>query len=261
MKAQIITRGDDLGSFRTANTAIRDAFNDGILHNTSVMVPTGFIEEAAELLKGETELCFGLHLTVTSEWENVRWRPLCDPKDVPCLVNDDGTFCRNPMGIHENGTVLEQVMNECRAQLNRARELGFEIEYVDEHMGFGWLFEGDDESVKVQDLLNDWCREEGLVYFRNVACERLPKVEGEFDSRIDQYLAQLDACEPGKTYLVVGHPAYPTDEMAQVHHASEEPGQHGFNRDQQRLMFMEPRVLERFQERLTAISYTQAPVG
>ena len=35
---KLVTRGDDLGSAKTANKAIMDAYKDGILKNTSVYI-------------------------------------------------------------------------------------------------------------------------------------------------------------------------------------------------------------------------------
>ena len=45
----LIVRGDDSGMCHSANTAVLDAFRNGILRNTSVMVPCPAFAEACEM--------------------------------------------------------------------------------------------------------------------------------------------------------------------------------------------------------------------
>ena len=91
-RIRLITRGDDCGAALSGNAAIRDAFREGILRNTSVMVPGPVVEEAAQMLAHERDLCFGLHCTLTAEWDRVRWGPVLPPDRVPSLVDRRGHF-------------------------------------------------------------------------------------------------------------------------------------------------------------------------
>ncbi|MFW6271234.1 MAG: ChbG/HpnK family deacetylase, partial [Bacillota bacterium] len=138
---KLITRGDDLGSAITANKAIMDCYKNGILKNTSIMVPAPYIEEAADMFKGEN-ICFGLHCTITAEWDNLRWGPVLPPEEVPSLVNSRGEFFQTTVELENNEPDLEEIMKELKAQLKKARELGFNIEYADMHMGFGQVVDG-----------------------------------------------------------------------------------------------------------------------
>ena len=51
-RIHLITRGDDLGTNHSANAAIREAFQSGILRNASLMACCPAVEEAAEMLAG-----------------------------------------------------------------------------------------------------------------------------------------------------------------------------------------------------------------
>jgi predicted glycoside hydrolase/deacetylase ChbG (UPF0249 family) len=165
-RIRLITRGDDSGSNHTANTAILDAFRNGMLRNTSVMVSAPAVEEAARLLAGEVGLCCGLHATINAEWDRVRWGPVLPPEQVPSLVDEHGHFFQTTRATHDNGPVLAEIMAELQAQLDRARELGFDIRYADMHMMFMFM---DPRIVQ-------YCRENGVIPLRYDQAERRERV-------------------------------------------------------------------------------------
>ena len=237
---RLVTRADDAGSFVSANKAIRAAFERGILRNTSVLATGPALEDAAERLlppsgKGGG-LCFGLHATVTAEWEEPRWGPVLPREQVPTILDEDGMLHRQTAPLHEKDASPKEMLAEVAAQLERLRSLGFDVKYVDTHMGFAWL-QGMEEGVP------DLARREGLIYRPPV--DRLPKVEGMSDSgdRASGLLAALGRAESG-TYLVVGHPAFDDEEMRKVHGSGHEPGEIARARDAERLMFMREDVVK-----------------
>ncbi|MBN1579344.1 MAG: ChbG/HpnK family deacetylase [Anaerolineae bacterium] len=239
----LITRGDDAGSNHTANAAILDAYRNGILKNTSVMAPCAAIQEAAEMLAGQSGLCCGLHCTITAEWDAVRWGPVLPPQDVPSLVDERGHFFQTTRALHEHGARADEIMAELTAQLDRARALGFDIRYADKHMGFGWVAEG------LDDVFDAWCKGEGLVNARFF--QDLPRVQADSDlaagnpagrDPVEQLIARLQAAGPG-CYVVVGHPAYDNDEMRLLGHTGYPGDVIGPERDWQRRMFVDPRVI------------------
>ena len=75
----LYTRGDDCGSSHSANRAILEACETGILKNVSFMLPAPYIEEAAQMFSGRNEFCFGLHVTMNAEWDSLKWGPVSDP--------------------------------------------------------------------------------------------------------------------------------------------------------------------------------------
>jgi hypothetical protein len=234
-RIQLITRGDDCGSSHTANVAILNAFTDGILRNTSIMVPCPAIQDAAEVLADRKGLCCGLHATVTAEWDRIRWGPVLPLDKVPSLVDRNGHFFQTTRALHDHGARKDETMAELQAQLDRARRLGFDIRYADQHMMFGHVAQGLDEAF------DTWCAREGILNDYHYQ-QPLPKVESVGDP-VELLLARLTVAGLGQ-YLVVGHPAYDNDEMRGHGHPGYSGEQVAVERNWQRLMFMDPRVVD-----------------
>lgn len=72
----LIIRGDDIGSCHAANVACIRAYKEGIMTSVELMVPCSWFPEAVKLLNENPGLDVGVHLIMTSEWENFKWRPL-----------------------------------------------------------------------------------------------------------------------------------------------------------------------------------------
>ncbi|MES1220327.1 MAG: polysaccharide deacetylase family protein, partial [Bacteroidota bacterium] len=76
----------------------------------------------------------GLHLTLTSEWDNYRWPPLSGKPKVPGLVDKEGALWPEAPDVVAHASA-DEVETEIRAQIERAREMGFEPTHMDSHMG------------------------------------------------------------------------------------------------------------------------------
>lgn len=85
----LIIRADDMGSFRAANIACIEGYKNGIETSIEVMAVTPWFPEAAKLLRENPGVDVGLHLTITSEWDNIKWRPLTH---CPSLIDSNGYF-------------------------------------------------------------------------------------------------------------------------------------------------------------------------
>ncbi len=237
----LVTRADDIGTFRSATAALLDATHNGIVRNASLMAPAPCIEQAAEALTGERGLCFGVHLTMNCEWRTVKWGPVSGVAAVPSLVNEEGHLLQAPLHIHERGAVFEQMLAECQAQLAKLRSLGFEVSYADTHMGFEWLHETDDESRRFDDALRGWAEREGLIYMPPLS--RLERPELSSGDPVTDLAAALETAGPG-IYLRIGHPCYDDDEMRGQAVRDEPLGVQATARDAQRRQFTDPRVLD-----------------
>ncbi|HYN01519.1 MAG TPA: ChbG/HpnK family deacetylase, partial [Vicinamibacteria bacterium] len=86
---RLVVRGDDMGSSQASNEASIRCFKDGVMRDVEVMAVGPWFPQAARLLREHPGLDVGLHLALTSEWDNVKWRPLTA---APSLVERDGTF-------------------------------------------------------------------------------------------------------------------------------------------------------------------------
>ena len=254
-KIRLLTRGDDGGLNHSSNQAIYDACVKGVLRNVSVMAPAPAFKEMAEMLRGLKHVCAGLHSCLNSEWELVKWGPVLPVEKVRSLVNDQGHFYKHPRQFEKNKPVVDEALNEIRAQLELARSSGLNVEYLDEHMAFGWT------DAELQEAIFKLCEKEGIIsstlLFKQDKLKRLPLKEEKGADRVELVLDALKAAPPG-TYIHVGHPAYDTEEMLLIGGAKKPSGGEGKNRDEQRRVFMDERIISLCKNNLvTPIRYTE----
>ena len=261
---RLLTRGDDFGSFRCADRAIKDAFQQGILRNTSLMVPAPYFAEAAQLCRELPDLCIGLHATINCEWNEVRWGPVLGAERVPSLVLADGTFFKDTVELYRLHPSHEEILAELAAQLQCARDAGVHIRYMDIHMCFDWY-----DGLNAQ--LREYAQSEGLflsAWQGNDTVEMplyyLPAVEGSFTDPIEALLAQLQAIDPAKDdkpYLMVTHPCYPDAEIANITCGNSQPGDIATGRNIDRQLFMDPRVTAYCAQRgIELVQYADLPL-
>ena len=250
---KIVTRGDDAGSARSANLAIRECVEDGLLRNISFLAPGPEIEHAAEILGPLSDCCdFGLHTCLTSEFDQPLYRPVAAPAKVPSLFDSRGAFFRCAADLQAANAPVEEVVAEWEAQLRRLRRLGLEPDYVDVHMGVTWI--GDYEQALIA-----FAGREGLICNRWVERRRLPESDGaKALDPVSRFAAGVRAAGAG-TYLVLGHPAYEDAEMQGIIQSGEiQPGI-AAQRNLQRLLFLSDEVKQAFAEtNAVAVRYSEA---
>lgn len=92
------------------------------------MLPCPWAREAAALHRGED---VGIMLTMNSELDLYRWSPLTH---APSLLDGDSGFPRSVSEFWDHAD-LDEVRREARAQLERAIVWGFDISFIDSHLG------------------------------------------------------------------------------------------------------------------------------
>lgn len=157
---KIVFRADDAGSTEGANLAIVETVRHGVVRNVSIMAPGPAFDHAVPLLKALENVDLGLHVTLSAEWDAPKWGPVLPTREVPTLVESDGSFTQNPGVLHERGFSIDEAMAEVAAQLAKARGAGLRIAYLDEHMGVGW--------IGLADRLRHFALQESLVYADDV---------------------------------------------------------------------------------------------
>src|SRR5258708_29886973 len=108
---RLIVRGDDMGYTHSGNEAIILSYQDGIERSVEVIVASPWFPEAVKLLQQYPGLDAGVHLAITSEWENIKWRPL---SDCPSLRDSNGYF--HPM-VYPNKNYPGQSIKESNWQI------------------------------------------------------------------------------------------------------------------------------------------------
>lgn len=233
---RLIIRADDMGSFRSANIACIEGYKNGVETAIEVMVVTPWFPEAVRLLKENPGIDVGLHLTITSEWENVKWRPLTS---CPSLTDSNGYFfpmmAPNPsypgLSVLENEWNLAEIEQEYRAQIEMALKNIPQISHLSGHMGSM----GFDKEVSalVQRLAKEYNlsavdrKESAEMYQVNfVGYEGSNRTPADKEASFIQMLSKL---EPGKNYIFVDHPGLDNEEMQTVGHI----GYEGVAKDRQ----------------------------
>ena len=214
----LLVRADDIGSFHSANVACIESYQNGIARSVELMAPCAWFPEAVKMLAENPGFDVGIHLVLTSEWSNVKWRPLTH---CPSLVDKDGYFF--PMvwknnhfpensSIQESKWKIDEIEQELRAQIEISLRYLPHISHISNHMGFTGL------DPKLKELVEKLAKEykletetNNLDYFQGWGRD----AKGE--ERIDKFCENLEKLKPGK-YLFIEHPAKDSDEMKTVGH-------------------------------------------
>ena len=130
----LMVHADDIGMSHSVNVASIEAFKKGMVTSGSIMVPCPWFPEIAAYAKEHPELDLGLHLTLTSEWKYLRWRPVASPEKVKGLLDPEGFMWRSERDTAKNATPQE-IETEIRAQIERALAFGIKPTHLDTHMG------------------------------------------------------------------------------------------------------------------------------
>jgi predicted glycoside hydrolase/deacetylase ChbG (UPF0249 family) len=205
---RLIVRGDDMGFSRYANAGCIKAYQEGILTAVEVMVPCDYFQEAVELLNQNPGLDVGIHLTLNSEWENIKWGPITK---VPSLVDENGYFF--PMTWPDDayapeqalGTAnwqLDEIENELRAQIERMLHYLPECSHATPHMGFHSI------SPEIYNVTFNLVKEYNIdANIRMLPLEMIWLFGDSFDwqEMATHAVSVLEDLEPG-TYETYDHP-------------------------------------------------------
>ena len=128
----LILHADDLGMSHSENAATFSGMEHGSISSASIMMPTPWISEAANYQHQHPVADLGLHLTLTSEWNYLKWGSVAS--NVPGLLNKNGFLFSSVDSVYGSATAAE-VEKELRAQIEKAKSLGIDITHLDSHMG------------------------------------------------------------------------------------------------------------------------------
>jgi len=217
---RLIIRGDDMGYTHSGNEALIKCYKEGIETSIEVIVASPWFPEAVKLLQQNPGVDVGIHLALTSEWENIKWRPLAD---CASLKDSSGYFFpmvfpnKNYPGlsITENHWKIADVEKEFRAQIEMALKKIPRISHLSSHMGCTSL------SDEVKALTKKLAKEYTIPVDPDADHQGMVSYDGPHKTaaeKIQSFLNMLNKLEPGKTYIFLDHPGLDNEELRAVYH-------------------------------------------
>ncbi|MBP3963352.1 polysaccharide deacetylase family protein [Paenibacillus lignilyticus] len=130
----LIINADDFGLCHSSNKGIQKLLEGGIVSSATIMMPCAWAREAAVWSASHTLLDVGVHFTLTSEWDVMKWGPVYRGGSTESLVTGEGYFHRDSKSF-ERRADTEQVKQELIAQVEMALHMGVNVTHADNHMG------------------------------------------------------------------------------------------------------------------------------
>lgn len=217
---RLIVRGDDMGYTHSGNGALIKCYKEGIETSIEVIVPSPWFPEAVKLLQQNPTVDVGIHLALTSEWENVKWGPLTDS---PSLKDSNGYFFpmvypnKNYPGksIQENHWNIKDIEKEFRAQIVLALKNIPRISHISSHMN----------CTNITDEVKALTKKLAQEYHIDIDLEDYKVTSVNYDGpsktsaeKIQSFLKMLNKMEPGNTYFFLDHPGFDNEELQAVYH-------------------------------------------
>src|SRR5687768_17262090 len=217
---RLLVRADDMGAAQSINEACIVVVKQGVARSVEVIVPGPWFLDAVRLLRENPSIDVGVHLTLTSEWERVKWGPITE---APSLVDEDGYFL--PMtsqrkdfppntGFLQSKYNLDEVERELRAQVEMARRhLPGRVTHVSAHMGVATA------TPELRAITEKLAKEFGLR-MESPHLQRAGRWSGSFlsaEQKGEGLVKVLEELRAG-TWLIVEHPAFDTPEMRNIGH-------------------------------------------
>ena len=238
-RIRVLIRGDDFGLTHASNLAMQEAFTNGQMTSASVMPSGAWFQESAAMIRAHPEWSIGLHLAMSSGWNQLHFGPLLPPSDVPTLVAADGYFYHSypewPLGLwileeppylfSGEGEMPADILDrrremtatkypdpaefeaEMRAQIQRAQEMGVRFEYIDVHMGGAYVPALRPVLFKLAKELGMPIPEAGWMGYEDIHL----RFWGDGPEASKTLATKLRSLEPG-LYRIVLHPLVDNEE-------------------------------------------------
>jgi chitin disaccharide deacetylase len=227
----VLLHADDIGMCQSTVDAFADLFDFGLVTSGSVMVPCPHFKTAADWCKEHKDADVGVHLTLTSEWTNYRWRPISTRDASSGLLDEEGYFQRDVDALWSHAKPSE-ALTEVEAQIELTRSAGIEPTHLDCHMYaclhpafveryLGLAFEQRLPAFVLRDwkgwdagvrrLVREW-EEAGLPVFDHLRVLNLGAAHDDPVPLVKKVLSEL----PHGLSCVLLHPAKDTTELRAI---------------------------------------------
>ncbi|MHA2073050.1 MAG: polysaccharide deacetylase family protein [Candidatus Hodarchaeales archaeon] len=130
----VIFHIDDIGFSHSSNVASFECLDFGIASCGSVIVPSPWFLETAAICKNNPHYDIGVHLTLTCEYNQYRWRALSSVDPSTGLLDEERCLWRTLEEAVANVSP-EAAEMEMRTQIQVALDNGIDVTHIDTHMG------------------------------------------------------------------------------------------------------------------------------
>jgi predicted glycoside hydrolase/deacetylase ChbG (UPF0249 family) len=130
----LVIHEDDVGMTHGSNVAFRELSARGVVSSGSVMAPCPWFPETLSIAAENPSFDLGVHLTLNSEAQPMKWRPLTRPPQSAGMTDELGYFWAEPRQVwrHAHPDAVEA---ELRAQVDAAIAGGLDVTHLDAHCG------------------------------------------------------------------------------------------------------------------------------
>ncbi|WP_319370943.1 chitin disaccharide deacetylase [uncultured Ilyobacter sp.] len=142
---KLIINADDFGYSKGVNYGIIEAYKNGLVTSTTIMMNMPYVDHALDLYKDNQRLGLGIHFVLTS------YHPLTNSKE---LLGNNGVMDRD---FDRIALCPEEVIEaELRAQFSALYNKGYKITHADSHHHVHRI-------PKVLKIMSKICKEYGLA--------------------------------------------------------------------------------------------------
>jgi len=236
----VIIHTDDIGMCHASIQAYSELVDYGLISSGATMVPCSWFPQVAKFSRQHPNIDMGVHLTLTSEWDNYRWSPLSTSQIDTGMIDVEGYFYRTSEETQLNGNPAA-IQIELQTQLERAMSAGINVTHLDTHMNtvghpkfvnsyiqlavkyrLPFLFPRQDEAgfrrlgmdaeiASIAATFVNYLEEQGIPLVDHVAGLDLDKPK----NRLDQAKQAMSELPVGITHFII-HPSIETPELLAI---------------------------------------------
>ncbi len=130
----LIIHVDDMGMSQSGLSAFDVLWKAGAVTSGSVMTPCAWFPAAADWHQKNPDADLGLHLTLTSEWDNLRWGPSNTSSEARSLLDESHRYFHKTREAFCEHATPTAVADEIQRQLDFAAHTGMRVSHLDCHM-------------------------------------------------------------------------------------------------------------------------------
>ena len=190
------------------------------------MMPCPWVTHAAHLFNSHPKIDVGIHLTLTSEWDAIKWRPLTA---APSICDENGNFL--PLltprpddtrpSLSDVSWSVDEIANEFRAQIDFGVSAFQNVSHISSHMVRHFR----DFDHGLGDVISELCEEFGIAddAFGHglTRIEGYPKHPRDTVSRTSAFIDAVSELSDGD-FIFIDHPAVPSAELDETGHTGYE---------------------------------------